>query len=329
MARAIVFHRHGGPEVLRIEEIATPVPGFSEVRICVKALGLNRAEALIRAGTYIETPTFPARLGLEASGIVDAVGAGVEGFSLGDAVSVIPPISMTTYPTHGEFAILPAGHIVKHPANLGWEEAAAVWMPFLTAYGALVDLAQLRPGEPVVITAASSSVGIAAIQIARKIGAIPIALTRTSAKRQALLDAGAEHVIATAEEPVPERLRQVAGPQNVRVVLDAVGGPMVGALSDAMSKGGILIEYGGLDPLPTPFPLLAALSKSLTLRGYLVHELIRDPVRLENAKAFILDGLASGTLAPKIARTFAFGDIVKAYRYLESNNQLGKVVVTL
>ena len=148
MARAIVFHRHGGPEVLRIEDIDTPVPGLSEVRIRVKALGLNRAEALIREGTYIETPTFPARLGLEASGIIDAVGAGVEGLSLGDAVSVIPPLSMTTYPTHGEFAVLPAGHIVKHPANLGWEEAAAVWMPFLTAYGALVDLAQLRPASP-------------------------------------------------------------------------------------------------------------------------------------------------------------------------------------
>ncbi|MCQ4630468.1 zinc-dependent alcohol dehydrogenase family protein [Shinella lacus] len=329
MARAIVFHRHGGPEVLQIEEIDIPGPGLGEVRIRVKALGLNRAETLIRAGTYIETPTLPARLGLEASGVVDAVGAGVDGFSSGDAVSVIPPISMTTYPTHGEFAVLPANHVVKNPANLGWTEAAAVWMPYLTAYGALVDLAQLQPGEPVVITAASSSVGIAAIQIARKIGAVPVALTRTSAKRQGLLDAGAEYVIATTEEPLSQRLRQITGCENIRVVLDAVGGPMVGALSDAMSKGGILIEYGGLDPQPTPFPLLAALSKTLTLRGYLVHELIRDPNRLEHAKAFIVDGLASSTLVPTIARTFAFDDIVEAYRYLESNSQFGKVVVTL
>lgn len=329
MARAIVFHRHGGPEVLQIEEIDIPEPGFGEVRICVKALGLNRAETLIRTGAYIETPTLPARLGLEASGIVDAVGAGVGGFSPGDAVSVIPPISMITYPTHGEFAVLPANHVVKNPVNLGWREAAAVWMPYLTAYGALVDLAQLQPGEPVVITAASSSVGIAAIQIARKIGAVPVALTRTSTKRQALLDAGAEYVIATTEEPLSRQLRQIAGRENIRVVLDAVGGPMVSALSDAMSKGGILIEYGGLDSRPTPFPLLAALSKTLTLRGYLVHELIRAPNQLEHAKAFIVNGLASGTLVPTIAKTFAFDDIVEAYRYLESNNQLGKIVVTL
>ncbi|WP_439631757.1 zinc-dependent alcohol dehydrogenase family protein [Shinella sp.] len=329
MARAIVFHRHGGLEVLQIEEIDIPEPGFREVRIRVKALGLNRAETLIRTGAYIETPTLPARLGLEASGIIDAVGAGVGGFSPGDAVSVIPPISMTTYPTHGEFAVLPANHIVKNPANLGWTEAAALWMPYLTAYGALVDLAQLKPDEPIVITAASSSVGIAAIQIARKIGAVPVALTRTSAKRKALLDVGAEYVVATAEEPLSQRLRQIAGRKSIRVIFDAVGGPMVIALSDAMSEGGILIEYGGLDPLPTPFPMLSALSKTLTLRGYLVHELIRDSSRLERAKAFIVDGLAFGALAPTIARNFAFAEIVEAYRYLESNDQVGKVVVTL
>lgn len=96
-----------------------------------------------------------------------------------------------------------------------------------------------------------------------------------------------------------------------------------------MSPGGILIEYGGLSPEPTPFPLFNVLTKSLVLRGYLVHEITRDPARLARAKAFILDGLADGTLNPIIARTFPFEDIVAAHRFLESNTQFGKIVVTI
>ena len=96
-----------------------------------------------------------------------------------------------------------------------------------------------------------------------------------------------------------------------------------------MSPGGILIEYGGLSPEPTPFPLFNVLTKSLVLRGYLVHEIIRDPTRLAQAKAFILDGLSDRTLQPVIARTFRFEDIVEAHRFLESNDQFGKIVVTI
>jgi len=112
-------------------------------------------------------------------------------------------------------------------------------------------------------------------------------------------------------------------------VLDAVGGPAFGPLTAAMSWGGILIEYGGLSPEPTPFPLFNVLTKSLVLRGYLVHEIIRDPARLARAKAFILKGLSGGTLKPVIARTFRFEEIVEAHRFLESNDQFGKIVVTI
>lgn len=329
MARVVRFHRHGGPEVLHIEEIDVAGPRPGEVQIRVKALGLNRAEALLRAGTYIETPLLPSGLGLEAAGIVETVGEGVSGFAPGDAVSVVPPISMVEYPAYGEFATFPSSHIVKHPPSLSWEAAAAVWMQYLTAYGSLIDIAGLRSEDFVVITAASSSVGLAAIQIANRIGATPIAVTRNSAKRQALLAAGAAHVIASAEEDLEARLNEIAGPRGVRVVLDAIGGPIFEPLTAAMSRGGILIEYGGLSPEPTPFPLFTVLGKTLTLRGYLVHEIIRDATKLEAAKAFILDGLQSGALKPVIARTFAFDRIVDAHRYLESNEQFGKIVVTI
>lgn len=329
MVRVVRFHELGGPEVLRIEEIDVAGPGPGEVQIRVKALGLNRAEALIRSGAYIETPTLPSGLGLEAAGIVEAVGEGAEGFAPGDAVSVVPPPSMVRWPAYGELASFPGRLLVKHPPSLGFEAAAAVWMQYLTAYGALIDIARLRREDFVVITAASSSVGLAAIEIANRVGATAIAVTRTSAKKQALAAFGAAHVIASAEEDLEARLREIAGPAGVRVVFDPVGGPIFEPLTSAMSKGGILIEYGGLSPEPTPFPLFAVLSKSLTLRGYLVHEIISDPARLTAAKSFILDGLTDGSLRPVIARTFPFEEIVEAHRFLESNEQFGKVVVTV
>ena len=327
MTRVVRFHRHGGPEVLCIETIDVPPPGTGEVQIRIRALGLNRAEALLRTGSYIETATFPSGLGLEAAGIVEAVGEGVAGFAPGDAVSIVPPLSMVRWPAYAELATFPDELVVKHPPELGFEAAAAVWMQYLTAYGALVDIAGVGRGDVVAITAASSSVGLAAVQIANRIGAVPVALTRTSAKRRALRDAGAPHVIAS-DEDIGARLAEIAGASGVRVVFDAVGGPAFEPLTAAMSPGGILIEYGGLSPAPTPFPLFNVLTKSLVLRGYLVHEIIRDPARLAKAKAFILDGLSDGSLKPVIARTFPFEEIVEAHRFLESND-LGKIVVTI
>lgn len=328
MPRIVRFHRFGGPEELGIDDISVRDPGPGEVQIRVKALGLNRAEALMRAGAYIETPPLPARLGLEAAGLVAALGAGVTGFALGDAVSVIPPVSMIRHPTHGEIANLPAAHVVKHPPALGFTEAAALWMPFLTAYGALIDLAKLRADDTVAITAASSSVGLAAIQIARSVGARTVAITRTPEKEAALRAFGADDVVVTAHDDVEASLKNIA-PDGIRIVLDAVSGALVTPLTSAMARGGILIAYGGLAPEPTPFPLFTALGKCLTLRGYLVHEIVEDAVKLAAAKRYILDGVAAGTFTPVIARTFAFDDIVASYRFLESSAQFGKVVVTL
>jgi len=240
MARTIRFHRHGGPDVLTIEDIDIPPPGPGEVRIRTRALGLNRAEALFRAGSYIEQAQFPSGIGLEAAGLIESVGAGVDGFSPGDAVSLVPPRSMVSSPVHGELVTVPVELAIKHPPTLSWDAAAASWMQYLTAYGALIDIARLRQGEHVAITAASSSVGLAAILIANRVGAIPIAVTRTARKAQALREAGAAHVVASAEEDIEARLKQIAGEDGIRVVLDAVGGPAFQPLTAAMAPGGIL-----------------------------------------------------------------------------------------
>lgn len=329
MPRVVRFHQLGGPEVLRIEDADVPPPGPNEVRLRVKALGLNRAEALLRTGNYIETAPLPSGLGLEAAGIVDEVGEGVRDFKPGDAVSIVPPRSMVRWPAYGEVVAFPASHVVKHPPSMSWTDAAATWMASLTAYGGMIDIAALRPGDFVAITAASSSVGLAAIQVALLAGAIPIAVTRTLTKIPALVEFGAPHVIASEKEDLEGRLTEITGGRGVRVVFDAVGGPPVGQFARAMTPGGILIAYGMLSSSPTPFPLAEALSKGLTFRGYVMHEVTADPMRLERAKAFVLAGLKSGRLSPVIDSVFAFEDIVEAHRRLESNEQFGKIVVTI
>ena len=192
MSRTIKFAKAGGPEVLEFVEAEVPAPGPSEVRITVKAIGINRAEAMWRADAYIEPVKFPAGLGYEAAGIVDAVGSDVTSFTPGDKVNTIPSFSMNQYHTYGEVIIAPEHAVVKHPESLSYAEAASVWMMFVTAYGALIEDAKVGKGDFVIIPAASSSVGLAAIQIANYAGATSVATTRTADKKQQLLDAGGE-----------------------------------------------------------------------------------------------------------------------------------------
>jgi Zn-dependent alcohol dehydrogenase len=200
MSRVVEFSRAGGPEVLRFKNIEVPAAGPGQVRIRVKAIGLNRAESMWREDKYIEPVQFPARLGYEAVGTVDSVGKDVSTIAVGDEVNTIPSFSMNQYGMYGEVVLAPIHAVVKHPKRLSSVEAASIWMMFITAYGALIEDAKITSQDAVVIPGASSSVGLAAIQIANSVGAKSIALTRTSAKRKQLTAAGAKYVIATEEE---------------------------------------------------------------------------------------------------------------------------------
>ncbi len=329
MARVVRFHETGGPEVLRIEDLPPREPGPSEVRINVEAIGLNRAEAMFRSGQYLEPVTLPARIGYEAAGRVDAVGDAVEGLRPGDAVRVVPAFSTNEYGVYGEQAIVPARAVVKTPPGVSAIEAAALWMQYLTAYGALIEIGNLASGDFVIIPAASSSVGLAAIQIARTVGATPIATTRTSVKKQALQEAGAEHVIATAEEDLEAEVKRVTGGKGARIVFDPVAGPYVETLAAATARGGTIFLYGILSMQPTPFPLFKALLNGLTLRGYTLFEITGEAEQLAKGVAFVERGLAEGALKPKIAKVFPLDRIADAHRYMESNEQIGKIIVTV
>lgn len=329
MPRAVRFHQTGGPEVLKIETVDVPPPKAGEVRIAVKALGLNRAESMFRSGQYLEEPVFPARLGYEAAGTVESVGPGVADLKPGDAVSTIPSFSQNQYGVYGDVALAPVHAVAKHPPSLSWTEAAAIWMQYLTAYGALIEIAKLTSGDTILIPAASSSVGLAAIQIANSVGATPIALTRKSTKRGALIELGAKHVIATEEQDLVAEVKKLTHDNGARVVFDPVGGPTVAKLMAAMAQYGIICQYGALSTEPTVVGLFDLLGKSLTMRGYLLFEITGDPQRLQRGKKFVIDGLASGKFKPLIAKTFPLEQIVEAHRYLESNQQIGKIVVTV
>ncbi|MBW4024033.1 MAG: zinc-dependent alcohol dehydrogenase family protein [Proteobacteria bacterium] len=329
MSKVVRFHRTGGPEVLEIDEVDLGAPGPGEIRLRVRAIGLNRAESMFRLGAYLEEPQLPSKLGYEAAGEIEAIGEGVTGFAVGDAVSTIPAFSMTQYGVYGDAAIVPAHAVVKHPASLSWSEAASIWMQYLTAWGALGLIGQLAAEDAVIITAASSSVGLAAIQIANSLGAIPIATTRTKEKRDALIRAGAAHVIVTGEQDLKTEVMNITAGKGARMAFDPVCGPGVEALAAALADQGTLFLYGALSGEPTPFPLFPALSKNLTLRGYTLFSVTRDPHLIELGKRFVIAGIEAGHLKPVIARSFPLAEIRDAHRYLESNQQIGKVVVTV
>jgi NADPH:quinone reductase-like Zn-dependent oxidoreductase len=329
MAKMVRFTELGGPEVLKLEEEGSRHPGKGEVRLKVQAIGLNRAEALFMRGQYLEQPKLPAGLGYEAAGVVEAVGPDVDAQWVGKTVATIPAFSMNDYGMVGEEAIAPVAALGEYPAKLTAVEGAAIWMQYLTAYGALISIAHLTKGDFVVIPAASSSVGIAAIQIAKAEDAISIATTRKSTKKAELLSLGADHVIASEEEIFVARVKQITDGKGARVTFDPVAGPFVEKLALAAASGGTIVEYGLLSMQPTPFPLLTALGKGLCIRGYTLMEITGDPVKLAAAKKYVYDRLADGRFRPKIAKTFPFAQTVEAYKYLESNAQVGKVVITV
>ncbi|MFB4279922.1 MULTISPECIES: zinc-dependent alcohol dehydrogenase family protein [unclassified Nonomuraea] len=331
MVKTVRFHELGGPDVLRLEDVEVGRPGPGELLVRVEAIGLNRAEALFRGGNYIEpVKEFPARLGTEAAGVVEAAGPGVTGFAAGQPVSVLPAFSMNDYGVYAERAIVPAAAVVHRPDGLDAVAGAAVWMPYLTAYGALVQVGGMRAGDTAVLTAASSSVGLAAIQVARRVGAVPVALTRTGAKREALLAAGAAEVIVTSEEDVVGRVLGLTGGRGAEFVFDAVAGPGVVDLARVTAPGGTLFLYGALSGEVTPYPAFELGMPALNLRTYTVtRETTADPELLRRAVAFVSSGLRSGAFRPVVDRTFDLEEIVEAHRYMEAGAQVGKIVITV
>jgi NADPH:quinone reductase-like Zn-dependent oxidoreductase len=170
-------------------------------------------------------------------------------------------------------------------------------------------------------------VGIAAIEMVKAQGAISIATTRTSKKKEVLTKLGAAHVIATAEEDLPARIRAITNGKGARVIFDPVAGKGIELLAQAAALGGTIFEYGALAMEPTPFPLYTALSKGLLVQGYTVREILSVPERKAKGEKYVYDHIEAGDFKPLIDRVFPLDQIVEAHRYMESNQQIGKIVV--
>ena len=327
--KVVRFHKTGDASVLKIEELPVAAPDENELRIKVEAIGLNRAEIMFRNGAYLEIPQLPSRLGYEAAGIVDAVGKHVTDFKIGDRVSTIPAFSMGQYGIYAERALVPVNAVVKCPESFTAQQSAAIWMQYITAYGALINIGQLKQGQRILITAASSSVGVAAIQIAKSQGAVVIATTRSDSKKQFLLEQGADHVIQTELEDLVTTMADITQGAGAELIFDPIGGPILSQLAEVSSLGGRIIEYGALDSEPTPYPLFTALAKGLIIQGYTLFEITQNKEKLENAKTFLLALFNAKKLIPVIDKVFNFDQIQQAHEYMESNQQMGKIVISL
>jgi NADPH:quinone reductase-like Zn-dependent oxidoreductase len=325
MPRVVVFDEFGGPDVLHVVEEPATEPAAGEVRVRIEAFAVNPLDQMMRSGNSPAPVPLPrARLGVEGTGVVDALGPATTGLEIGDPVilAAIPDASVRG--SYAEYTTAPVSRVVVRPAGLAITEAAAIWVAYSTAYGALVEKAGMRPGDHVLITAASGGVGRAAMQIANQIGAVPIAVTRHGAKKEELLAAGAAAVIATADEDVAEAVGRHTGGAGADIVLDLVMGPGQADPEKAARLGGTLVAAGVLDPRPTSFP-----GTPLTIFRYMSFEHTLDPIVVNRMAAFMNAGVRLGALRPAIDKVFPLDDVAEAHRYLEKGLHAGKIVVTV
>lgn len=332
MNKQVVFNELGGIEVLKIEDQIIPTPAPNEVLVQVKACGLNRAEYLFFQGQYLFQPNLPSKVGMEGAGVIQEIGSNVTGFNKGDSVCLLPNVDITNYGYLGEYITVPFNHIILAPKNMDFLQAATFWIPYGTAYGILIQKGGLKKNtnQTVVITAASSSVGIASIQLAKNFGAKVIATTRTSAKKEFLSKVGADEVIITEEENLQERISSITNNKGFDICVDPITGSIINLLAEVAAQEAKIVIYGILNPTESIVPIYPLLTKGVTISGFhLSFHLLDIPKRKQAMEDFLKKGYEAGNFNIIIDRIYSLDAIKDAYTYMESNKQKGKIAIEI
>ena len=312
---------------LFIGEAPDPIPRDEDLLVSVKATALNRADLLQRAGKYPPPPGASTIMGLEMAGVVEEVGSNVRGWKAGDRVCALLPGG-----GYAQKAVIPAGMAMCIPDGLTFEEAAAIPEVFLTAYLNLFELGRIARGERVLIHAAASGVGTAAIQLAREAGAIPIATAGSEEKLKVCGDLGARCLINYKKEDFAAKVLQYTEQQGVQIILDPIGASYWQQNVKAIGLDGRWIVIGGLGGYAIQEFNFQPLMRK---RIHLLFSTLRsrsepDKISLtEQFLAFAADRLADGRLRPVIDRIFPWTDVMDAHEYMRQNKNIGKVVLSV
>jgi synaptic vesicle membrane protein VAT-1 len=341
--RAVVITRHGPPEVLEVQERPDPPVGPGEVRIAVKAAGINFADTMARIGLYPDAPDLPCVVGYEVAGEVESVGEGVEGHAVGDRV-----VGATRFNGQAELVTVPAEQVFALPDRASFEEGAAFPVNYGTAYAALVIMGGLKQGERVLIHAAAGGVGISATQIARGIGA-EIFGTASASKHDAIREQGVDHPIDYRTTDFEEEVRRITGGEGVDVIMDALGPTSFRKDYRLLRQGGRLIMYGASElqtgsgkrdivaaarslarmPLATMpwWKSIGVMNENKGVFGLNMLSWWDREGNLDRVTEPLVEGFEKGELKPIVAEAFPFDRAPDAHRFIEERRNVGKVVL--
>jgi len=322
LSHAIRIHEHGGPDVLRWEEVDVPPPGPGEVRIRQTAVGLNFIDTYHRTGLY-PVPDLPAVLGREAAGVVEEIGPGVEGLAQGDRVAY--PMEAGAY---AEARIVRAAALVRLPDAVDDRTAAAVMLKGLTAWYLLRKTHRVGAGETILVHAAAGGVGLLACQWAAHLGATVIGTVGSAEKADLARSHGCAHPVLYRSEDVVARVREITGGRGVPVVYDSVGKDTIDASLDCLAPRGLLVSFGQSSGSPPPLDLqeLSRRGSLFVTRPTLATYIAERDEYLEGAKE-LFDRIGSGVLSVEVGATYPLRDAARAHRDLEGRRTTGSTVL--
>ena len=341
--RAVVITKHGGPDVLKVEERPDPPVNAGEVRIAVRASGVNFADLMARSGVYPDAPKPPSVVGYEVAGEVESVGDGVEGYAVGDRV-----VAGTRFGGYAELVSVPVeGQVLRLPDSLSFEQGAAIPVNYATAYAGFVIMGGIRKGDRVLIHAAAGGVGIAATQVAKDVGA-EIFGTASASKHDAIRAQGVHHPIDYRSADFADEVMKITNGEGIDVVMDAVGPSSFKRSYSVLRQGGRLIMFGlsevqtgekrdlpavlkGLVRMPlATMPWWKSLSVMNENKGVFGLNMLSwwDREGLARALEPLEAGVASGAYIPVVAEAFPFDRAADAHRFIGEGKNVGKVVLT-